>query len=202
MMGAGATGCEGPIRGPSIRIDRLLVDMGYKPGIVAAVKHKSGGQTMMLAKGVGIRTGSKPVAMYQKRPGWRLGCNWFIPSVRGTAEFPHVVNDVNWWKSFVHDRLLVAVGDPGSLTLYGGKDTNHAMFSEHVAGSEYYVMTSGHGRDVKEWKWRPERPDNHWFDCLVGCAAAASLDGLAVPGTISVRRQAAVRPASQRVAYL
>ncbi len=29
MMGAGATGCEGPIRGPSIRIDRLLVYLRF-----------------------------------------------------------------------------------------------------------------------------------------------------------------------------
>ncbi len=45
-----------------MRIDRLLVDMGYKPGIVAAVKHKAGGAAMMLAKGVGIRAGNKPMA--------------------------------------------------------------------------------------------------------------------------------------------
>jgi hypothetical protein len=26
-------------------------------------------------------------------------------------------------------------------------------------------------------KQRVERPDNHWFDCLVGCAVAASMLG-------------------------
>ena len=33
--------------------------MGYKPGVVAAVKHKAGGSAMMLSKGVGIRAGVK-----------------------------------------------------------------------------------------------------------------------------------------------
>lgn len=175
--------------GGVLRIDRLLVDMGYKPGVVAAVKHKAGGTAMMLSKGVGIKAGSKPVSMYQRRPGWTLGTNWYIPSVRGTNEFAHVCVDVNWWKSFVHGRLAVAPGDPGALTLFGKAASEHILFAEHVAGSETYVTTFGHGRQVQEWRWRPERPDNHWFDCLVGCAAAASILGVQVPGTQSQERR-------------
>ncbi|HMQ17375.1 MAG TPA: hypothetical protein PKC49_15530, partial [Phycisphaerae bacterium] len=40
----------------------------------------------------------------------------------------------------------------------------------------------GLGRVVHEWSPRPTRPDNHWFDCLVGCAAAASMAGVTAPG--------------------
>jgi hypothetical protein len=47
-----------------------------------------------------------------------------------------------------------------------------------VAGSETWTLTHGQGRDVREWKPRPTHPDNHWFDCLVGCAAAASMIGV------------------------
>ena len=165
-----------------VRIDRLLVDMGYKPGIVAAVKHKVGGAAMMLSKGVGIRAGSRPISMYQRRPGWVIGHHWYIPNVRGTAEFPHVCLDVNYWKSFVHERFATAPGDPGALTVFGTKRSDHRLFAEHVAGSETYVVTTGHGRQVQEWRQRPERPDNHWFDCLVGCAAAASMVGVMAPG--------------------
>ena len=32
-------------------------------------------------------------------------------------------------------------------------------------------------RTVDEWKLRAARPDNHWLDCLVGCAVAASIQG-------------------------
>lgn len=35
---------------------------------------------------------------------------------------------------------------------------------------------------VREWSPRPTRPDNHWFDYLVGCAAAASMCGVKAPG--------------------
>ena len=40
--------------------------------------------------------------------------------------------------------------------------------ADHIT-SEYRVKTEGRGRTVDEWKLRPERGDNHWFDGLVGC---------------------------------
>jgi len=36
---------------------------------------------------------------------------------------------------------------------------------------------------VDEWKLRPEAVENHWLDCLVGCAVAASIQGAILPGT-------------------
>ena len=35
---------------------------------------------------------------------------------------------------------------------------------------------------VREWSVLPTKPDNHWLDCLVGCAVAASVLGVRVPG--------------------
>jgi len=56
------------------------------------------------------------------------------------------------------------------------------MFAEKVA-SEYFVRTEGCSRTVDEWKARPEQPDNHWLDCLVGTAVAASMQGALLFGT-------------------
>jgi hypothetical protein len=42
------------------------------------------------------------------------------------------------------------------------------------------VKTEGRGRTVDEWKIRPQRFDNHWLDCLAGCAVAASMQGSAL----------------------
>jgi hypothetical protein len=36
---------------------------------------------------------------------------------------------------------------------------------------------------LDEWKLRPEAHDNHWFDGIVGCAVAASMEGAVLPGT-------------------
>ena len=42
------------------------------------------------------------------------------------------------------------------------------------------MKTLARDRTVDEWKLRPTRPDNHWLDCLVGCAVAASIQGAAL----------------------
>ena len=168
--------------GGLLRIEKLLVDSGYLPGVVAAVKHKAGGAAMVLSKGVGITAGRKPMSAYRRKPGETHGHHWYTPSIRRSGEFPHVLVDTNYWKSFVHARLATAPGDRGALTLYGTKRTNHALFAQHVAGSETSALTHGHGRDVREWRLKPLRPDNHWLDCLVGCAVAASIQGVTLGG--------------------
>jgi Phage terminase large subunit (GpA). len=89
----------------------------------------------------------------------------------------HVLIDTNHWKSFVAQRLATAVGDRGALTLYGDDPERHRLLSQHMA-SEFRVRTEGRGRKLDEWRHRPERPDNDWWDCLVGCAVAASLQGV------------------------
>ena len=45
------------------------------------------------------------------------------------------------------------------------------------------MRTEARGRVVDEWKLRAGNPDNHWLDCLVGCAVAASIQGAILPGT-------------------
>ena len=168
--------------GGVLRIEKLLVDMGYKGGIVANVKHKVGGASMVLSKGMGLKAGSKPMSTYRRHPGEVHGHNWYFPNVNKSSEFQHVAFDANYWKSFVHARLAVAPGDPGALTLFGKSANEHALFAEHLAGSETWTLTHGQGRDVQEWKPRPTRPDNHWLDCLVGCAVAASICGVKLTG--------------------
>ena len=106
---------------------------------------------------------------------WRLGPSQTNPGIR------RVLTDVNYWKTFVHDRLATPIGDHGCLTLFDG---NHRMFAEHM-NAEFRVRTKGRGRELDEWKQRPERPDNHLFDCMVGCCVGASIGGATLMGTMS-----------------
>jgi hypothetical protein len=48
---------------------------------------------------------------------------------------------------------------------------------------------------VREWSQLPAHPDNHWLDCLVGCAAAASMCGIKAAG------ESANRPGGGRRRY-
>jgi hypothetical protein len=36
---------------------------------------------------------------------------------------------------------------------------------------------------MDEWKLPAHKPDNHWFDCVVGCAPGASMQGIVLLGT-------------------
>jgi len=40
------------------------------------------------------------------------------------------------------------------------------------------VRTQGRGREVDEFKLRPDRPDNHFLDCLTGACVAGSIQGV------------------------
>jgi hypothetical protein len=123
-----------------------------------------------------------PFSEYKRTPGDRIGHNWRIPNVKGKRAVRYVLFNSNYWKSFVHARLAVAMGDKGCLSLFGTKPARHRLFGEHLS-AEYRVKTEGRSRTVDEWKLRPERSDNHWLDYLVGCAVAASMQGAVLFGT-------------------
>jgi len=186
--------------GAVLRIERCLVDAGYMPTVVYDACRRVGG-AMMPAKGVGIGAAHKPMAEYRRKKGEVCGHHWHIPNVRGTRELRHVRVDTNYWKTFCHDRLATADGDRGCLSL-PGRPGDHRAFADHVAASEYWVRTEGRGRTVNEWKPRPGAPDNHWLDCLVGAAVAASTLGVSLEGTVAMRRQKTNKRKRKKVSYL
>lgn len=128
------------------------------------------------AHGRYIGASSKPMSEYHKHAGDKVGLNWRIPNVAGRRAIRHIIFDTNFWKSFIHSRLSVALGDKGGLTLWGRMPLQHELYAEHLT-AEYRVKTTGMGRTVDEWKLRPDRKDNHWLDCTVGAAVAASYLG-------------------------
>ena len=175
------------------RIDKVFIDMGYKGGVVAAAQLKSGGSTVMLSKGFGFRAARKSIAHYERRPGEVLGDHWWVPQVKKTSQFPHILIDANYWKDRVHEGFAAGAGDPGSITLWGTEATLHELFARHIAKSEYRVEVTGPYGTVGEWSLLPGAPDNHWLDCMVGCACAASFLGVKLPG-----QEAPTRPARKK----
>ena len=171
--------------GAAIRIERCLVDANW--GLSTDVVYQFCRQSphsavLMPSHGRFVGASSIPFSEYKRKTGDRVGHNWRVPNVHGRRQVRHVVYDTNYWKSFIYARLAVAMGDRGCLSLFGDNADLHRLFAEHVT-AEYRVKTQGRGRTVDEWKMRPERSDNHWLDCLVGCAVAASMQGVVLPGT-------------------
>lgn len=181
--------------GAVLKIERALVDAnwGQSTDIVYQFCRQSVHAGVILpSHGRYVGASSKPMTEYRKQPGDRLGFNWMMPSVAGKRAIRHVIYDSNYWKSFVHARLAVALADKGSLTLYGRIPGVHQLLAEHLT-AEYRVKTQGRGRTVDEWKLKPQSHDNHWLDCCAGCAVCASMLGATMPEFLPVRAAPKVR---------
>jgi hypothetical protein len=171
--------------GAMLRIERCLIDANWGSStdvVYQFCRQSAHSGVVMPSHGRFVGASSQPFSEYKRRPGDRVGHNWRMPNVAGKRAVRHVVYDTNYWKSFVHARLAVSLGDRGCLSLFGDSPEQHRLLGEHLT-SEYRVKTEGRGRTVDEWKARPERGDNHWFDGLVGCAAAASIQGAVLAGS-------------------
>ena len=169
---------------PAMRIERCLIDAnwGYSTDVVYQFCRQSAHSAVLFpSHGRFVGASSIPFSEYKRNMGDRVGLNWRIPNVQGKRAVRHVVFDTNYWKSFVHARLAVAMGDRGCLSLFGDKPDLHRLFAEQIT-AEYRVKTEGRGRTVDEWKLRAAAVDNHWLDCLVGCAVAASIQGRSCRG--------------------
>lgn len=171
--------------GASLKIERCLIDAnwGTSTDLIYKFCRESGHSTILMpSHGKYVGASSIPMREYSKKPGDKTGLNWRLPSLQGKRSIRYAIYDTNFWKSFVHARLSVAMGDKGCLSLFGTKPEEHRMFADHIC-AEYRVRTQGRGREVDEWKWKPDRPDNHWLDCLAGCAMAASIQGVTLAET-------------------
>lgn len=174
--------------GAAMRIERCLIDAnwGNSTEVVYQFCRQSRHSAVLLpSHGRFVGASSVPFSEYKRKMGDRIGHNWRIPNVQGKRAVRHVVFDTNYWKSFIQARLAVPMGDRGCLSFFGDKPDQHRLFADHIT-AEYRVKTEGRGRKVDEWKLRPEATDNHWLDCLVGSAVAASIQGAILPGTDAV----------------
>jgi hypothetical protein len=173
--------------GALMQVDRCLVDAnwGQSTDVVYQFCRQSPHAARLLpSHGRYVGASSIPFSEYHRKPGDRIGLNWRVPLVTGKRAIRHVLFDTNFWKSFLHARLSVPMGDRGCLSLYGKDPEHHRLWAEHVT-AEYRVKTEGRGRVVDEWKLRPEAADNHWLDGVVGCCVGAGMCGVVLGGTES-----------------
>jgi hypothetical protein len=171
--------------GAMVRIDRCVIDANWGSStdvVYQFCRQSSHAGVLIPSHGRYVGASSIPFSDYKRKRGERIGLNWRVPVVTGKRSVRHVLFDTNYWKSFVHARLAVPMGDPGCLSLFGSRPEPHRLLAEHLC-SEYRVKTEGRGRTVDEWKLRVEGLDNHWLDCLVGTAVAASMHGAVLFGT-------------------
>lgn len=176
--------------GTQLQLGKLLIDAGYLPKIVRlGIRTLRQPGRVLASLGRGISASNRPLAEWTYEPGDRKGPYWGLFRDKEKKGGRTAIFDANWWKSHVRDGFVAPLGDPGCISLAGAKPQAHRMLADHCA-AEYPVPTEGQGRKLEEWKLSPAKPDNHFWDCLVGCAVGASVLGCRLPGASEpVRRR-------------
>lgn len=166
--------------GDALRIGRCLIDSGWIDDTVHLFCRQSAHAAILIpSKGYAAHgSNARPMSEWKHKPGERVGWNWRL-GIAENRKGRLLVFDPDAWKSFVADRLLTPAGNAGCLSLFGERPESHQMFADHCC-AEYATREERRGGSVRfdKWRTRPGNPDNHLFDCLIGCAVAASVEGL------------------------
>ena len=160
-------------------IDKVLIDRNWSlvSDVVDTFCRENEAKNIYVpSSGRGIGAAMLPMESWSIKPGERIGLNWryrLSPSGKGR----HVIWDTNFWKSRVAERLIAPKGVSNALLLYGDEHTDHKLLADHLS-SEYSVTVFGRGRSVDQWNTYASMSENHWWDCLIQAAIAASMSGL------------------------
>lgn len=181
-------GREWPVDGGgTLKIGRCLIDANWglsTPTVYSFCRQSPHAAVLLPTHGRGVKASGSPILLWPKQEGEQIGLNWRVRrTTKSHAPVRHGVYDTNFWKSFLHARLFVPLGGPGSLSLFKANMQSHRMLADHLH-AEYPVLVSAQGREINEWQTRPNHPDNHLFDCLVGCCVAGSILGAALPSDV------------------
>ena len=170
-----------------MKIEKCMIDANWRTALVKEFCRNSSLGTLLLpSHGRFIGADRKPLNEYRNHVGDRSGVNWRIPAPLNRGAGRHVIFDNNYWKSFINTGFLTPPGEKGCLQIHSGKD--HRLFADHCT-AEYFTETITKGRTVMQWAQRAGHDDNHWFDCLVGCAVGGAVQGCHTIDKIPIKRK-------------
>jgi hypothetical protein len=185
--------------GATAGLSKLLIDSGdFTKTVGAAIQQLNSG-VVMPSKGRGVKAGNVPFGSFQPRSGERIGDNWIEKPRSPTMAMRYVEYDTNHWKTFTQLRLATNMGDSGCLSLFKASPYDHRCIADHLT-AEKPIRTEGHGRKLFEWILPPSSPDNHWLDCVVGCAVGASISGINLAEHRATAKNSVSRPTARQLA--
>lgn len=163
--------------GNTLRLSRWCIDNNWpqrRHAVLAWHAQSRHANVTTLTYGRGITASKPPIQEWAKYRQFGGGPGWCWSRDKG--QLPSAFIDTNFWKKRVHDALLLPAGNKGALTLFKPDKFGHRMLADHIS-SEKPVKTVAAERVVYEFH-ESIGQDNHLFDCLVGCFAAASMCGV------------------------
>ena len=160
-----------------VRVSQLFIDANWAQtaGVVRDFARRSRwGPRVIPTHGRFVGASGSTMSDRKPEKGERVGAHWRTSTINRQR---HILYDTNSWKTFFAARCKLPVGDLQAFTIHDGR---HEMLLEQLT-AEYPTRVEARGRVVDEWRLIPGR-DNHWLDCLVGSAVAASFTGISAVG--------------------
>lgn len=169
--------------GHILKMNVAGIDANWETNTVKAAVRKSGFVTRLIpTHGRSFRPPKVPLDDLRVQDGDRCGTFWRLRSPKQKDSIRHLLYDVDHWKTHHRDRLLIPQESPGSVSLFAGRD--HTMYADHqLAEQSSMIHDISSQRTVEVWEHRPERPDNHFWDCSVGNGMLGSMLGCQLPDT-------------------
>lgn len=182
----------GQYGGGSVPMSRMLIDAKDRTDLVFQFCSQSGHPGVVMPRfGRGVRAADNPLTDRKRKQGETIGLHWFIrtPDNRRLRTLTY---DTNYWKSETYKRLAAPMGGAACISLFGDESDQwqHEILASHILAEDPVEnRVESKDRTVVEWRLRPHE-DNHWWDCLVGCAVAASEQGIALREVAGPRQSA------------
>jgi len=180
--------------GNALKLQLCMVDANYgasTPTVNAFCRNSGYGASILPSYGRGVTATQKPMSMYHKKEGDLSGAEWRITRSDKYA-IRHCLYDTNFWKTFFFNRMIGVPGDKSTISFFGVMD-DHNELANHLV-SETRKRFDVNSRTVYQYYLRPDQPDNHWLDCMVGCTVAASILGIKITDARVVNRNVHVKP--------
>lgn len=154
------------------------------------VKSSRWSKVLRCSMGLGLRPADTPLGDRKKAEDEiRRGLNWCEKRDKKVRGGSITWIDTNYWKTFLSNRWRVGSprsksdttfrpNEPGAIYLWGLEPHDHTTFGIHQTSEARTRMTHDKsGRTIDFWSLKPSRPDNEYWDALVGCCVLADMAG-------------------------
>lgn len=161
-----------------MRLERLCVDANWGEStdiVYDACRESQFSQLLRPTHGKGFSVRERPMSQWKPQQGETAGFHWFKRV--GKRAMRYLIKDANFWKTFVHNGLLLLPEEPHSISLFKAMPHEHRLLADHLTSETRHRPKTEDGRTVDLWSMTPGA-ENHWLDNLVDCAVGASEIGV------------------------
>lgn len=166
--------------GEAYTIDKIVVDANW--GITTNVVKKVCGSARrgLLEPTFGwAKAPNQRFFVHGRKLGEERGDEWRKAPLERKGICRTVTYHTDYWKTFVRNRIQAGLAASSTLSFFSGDDYTHQRFFKHLLGETSNKLSGTYGV-IDKWIMTPGSP-NHWWDCLVMSAVAASMLKIQLP---------------------